>query len=62
MDWVIQNWWDILTTFSYIVTAASFIAKFTPSKVDDEILDAIRRFLDFLALNRNRAKITEENS
>lgn len=61
MDWIIQNWWDILTTITYIVTAASFIAKLTPSKVDDELLDAIRRFIDFLALNRSRAKIAEEN-
>jgi len=62
MDWIMEHWADILTTITYIVTAASFIARLTPSRVDDEILDVIRRFVDFLALNRNREKIVEENS
>ncbi len=62
MDWIMEHWREILTTITYIVTAASFIAKLTPSKADDEILNAIRRFIDFLALNRNREKIVEENN
>ena len=56
-----QHWVEIMTIFSYIVTAASIIAKFTPSKVDDEVIDWLRRFIDSLAMNRNRERIAEEN-
>jgi len=61
IDWITDNWNDLLTIAAYIVAAASLIAKLTPSRFDDGILDAIRRFVDLLALNRSREKIAREN-
>ncbi len=42
---------DTITTITYIVTIASIIAAFTPSKKDDAWIDKLFGYIDLLALN-----------
>ena len=47
MDFIIE----VITTITYIVTAASIIAAFTESKKDDIWIDKLLSYVDLLALN-----------
>ena len=49
MDFIQQNWVDVWTVITSIVTIASIIAKFTPNKWDDS---AVARTINFFALNK----------
>lgn len=40
-----------------VISAASAVTALTPTPKDDQILSAIRRWLEFLALNVGHAKI-----
>lgn len=54
MAWVMANWGSIVLALTSIVTAASIIAKLTPSTTDDEIVAKLIKIIDFLALNKSR--------
>jgi len=47
MDFILE----IITTITYIVTAASIIAACTPNKIDDGWINKLFGYIDLLALN-----------
>lgn len=49
---------EVITTVTYIVTAASIIAACTPNKIDDGWTNKIFSYIDILALNF-KIKITK---
>ncbi|MEY5098735.1 MAG: hypothetical protein RJA36_1454 [Pseudomonadota bacterium] len=56
MRWIMENWDDLVLIVTGLVTVASIIVKLTPSKTDDELLAAVRRFVERLALNGEPTK------
>lgn len=54
MDLIIE----VITTITYIVTAASIIAACTPNKIDDGWINKLFGYIDLLALNF-KIKITQ---
>lgn len=55
MDFILE----IITTITYIVTAASIIAACTPNKIDDGWINKLFSYIDLLALNF-KIKITKK--
>jgi len=51
MDWLTSNFGSILSAITYVVTAASIVAKFTTTETDDIWIARILKVVDFLALN-----------
>lgn len=52
INWIIANWVGIMASVGAVVTAASVIAKLTPSTHDDEVIQAIINFINALAINK----------
>lgn len=50
MEWLHNNWKDILAIIGGIVTVASFIVKLTPTQKDDAFLDKVIKVLAALSL------------
>jgi len=60
MDWVIQNWDEIVKAVGLIIAAASVIVKLTPTLRDDAFLLPIIKFLGkYIALNKYGVKEIE---
>jgi len=60
MEWVIQNWDEIVKTIGLMVAAASIIVRLTPSLRDDNILLPIIKILGkYVALDRDSGKDKE---
>lgn len=64
LDFIIANWDTIVATaktvgtgFATIVAGASIIAKVTPTKVDDNFIGKVIRFMDKLALNNKPTEL-----
>lgn len=51
LDFVVNNWTDILAIISEIIAAASLIVKLTPTPKDDQVLVKVINVLNVLALN-----------
>jgi hypothetical protein len=49
MQWIMENYKDVLEIVAYVIAIASVIVKFTPNKWDDNI---IAKFAQFIALNK----------
>lgn len=49
--WIQENWGSIVIIITSVVTAASVIAKLTPTEVDDNWVGKIIKLMDFLAIN-----------
>ncbi len=47
MNWLTENWMDVVNVVAYVIAAASIVTKFTANKLDDKIVGKI---LNFLAL------------
>jgi putative Mn2+ efflux pump MntP len=54
MDWFIQNWQEIGSAILMLLGAASIIAKLTPSKSDDKVINAIIGVVQALGLNKKK--------
>lgn len=50
MDWIMQNWKDILAIIGGVVTVCSIIVKLTPTQKDDGVLAKIIKVLAALGL------------
>lgn len=59
ISWIIANWPSIVAVIFAVVGVASAIAKITPTKTDDKIVDAILGILNKLALNPKARKARE---
>ncbi len=51
MSWLIEHWVDLLATVTSAITMASVIAKMTPSSHDDEFIDGLLKFVQWLSIN-----------
>lgn len=56
LEYVVNNWTEILMIATAVVTAASGIAALTPTPVDDGVIRKLRKVLDVIALNVGNAK------
>jgi hypothetical protein len=56
MNWLIENFTQIMAALSSIIAAASAIAALTPSPKDDSLVARIRQLVDILALNIGHAR------
>lgn len=45
MDWIMNNWQDVLSIVAYIVFAASVVVKLTPNKLDDTIVAKLLKLI-----------------
>ena len=52
MEWIANNWLEIGAAYTALVTAASIIARLTPTKSDDKIVDFLLKGVNFLAINK----------
>lgn len=62
MDWIIENWKDILTWIGGIVSCASIIVGITPTTKDNTILSYIVKILDCFSVvqtKENAKKLKE---
>lgn len=54
MEWLAQNWDNILQVIASIIATASLIVKLTPTLKDDDFMLPIVKFLGkYIALNTN---------
>jgi hypothetical protein len=51
MDYIVNNYIEILAVIGAFSTAAAGLAALTPNKKDDAIVAKVQKVLDFLALN-----------
>ena len=51
VNWIVENWVEIVAAFGGAVVAFSTIAKITPTEVDDGIALKLLKLVDFLAFN-----------
>jgi len=51
MDWIINNWDNVLAAIGAASVLAAALAKVTPNKTDDAIVAKVQKVLDVLALN-----------
>jgi hypothetical protein len=55
IEYVKNNWLDIVTIYTSIVGIASIVVKLTPTLKDDDVLKGIVRFLGkYIALNTSK--------
>ena len=60
MEWVIQNWDEIIKVAGLVIAAASIIVRLTPTLRDDSILLPIVKFLGkYVAFNKYGLKEVE---
>lgn len=52
IDYAVAHADEILLVVTSVVTAASVIAKLTPTPKDDVVLEAVMKLVNFLALSR----------
>lgn len=50
MNWITENWTDILAWIGGIVSSASIIVKLTPTQRDNSILAVIVKILDYFSV------------
>ena len=50
MNWITENWTDILAWIGGIVSSASIIVKLTPTTKDDGIVSFIIKILDYFSV------------
>lgn len=54
MEWIMENWTDLWSIATGVVTIASVVAKLTPTPADDAVMGKIVALIDILALNKSR--------
>lgn len=62
MDWFLENFSNILEALAYIVSAATVITAMTATNDDDEIVNSVKKVLNFLAGNFGKNKNADDNS
>ena len=48
MEWILENWTEILATLGAVLAAAAAIAKLTPSPKDDKFVAKILEYLNMV--------------
>lgn len=52
IDYIVTHADEILLAVTSVITAASIVAKLTPTPKDDVVLEAVMKVVNFLALSR----------
>jgi len=56
IDWVMENWEQVLMGVSSIVGGFSVLATMTPNSADNRVVDAVMRVINFIGANVGKAK------
>ena len=56
MNWLTENWVNLLATITSVITMASVIVKLTPSAHDDEFINGLLKFVQWLSINGSPKK------
>jgi len=56
IDWVMENWEQVLMGVSSIVGGFSILATMTPNSADNRVVDAVMRVINFIGANVGKAK------
>lgn len=51
MNWLSENWVNLLAIATSIVTAASVIARMTPTESDDRVIASVLKVIQWLSIN-----------
>lgn len=57
MDWLSANYVQIFNVVTAVIAAASAISALTPSDADNKLIEKLKGFVDFFALNVLHAKV-----
>jgi hypothetical protein len=57
MDWLTSHWGSLLTVVTSVISAASVVAKITPTQTDDLVIATILKVVDLLALNNKPTEL-----
>lgn len=52
MNWITSNWVDLIQAVLALLGAFSLIAKLTPTKSDDKIVDSVLRVIHTFGLTK----------
>jgi len=61
MDWIVENYKDILAWIGGIVSAASIIVKLTPTTKDDGVIDFVIKILDYFSVVQTKKNAEKLN-
>jgi len=56
MNWIMENWEQILMGVTSVVGGFSVIATMTPNKSDNQVVDMMMRVVNFLGANVGKSK------
>ena len=56
INWVMENWEQVLMGVSSIVGGFSVLATMTPNSADNKVVDMVMRIVNFLGANVGKAK------
>ena len=56
IDWLMENWEQVLMGVSSIVGGFSVLATMTPNSADNRVVDAVMRVINFIGANVGKAK------
>jgi len=60
MEWITDNWQDVLGIATSIVGAFAIIATMTPNPQDDKIVSMLYKLINFLGANFGKSKNDKE--
>lgn len=56
MQYITENWEQLLTVAAGVIATASAVAVLTPNTIDNKVVSLVRKLVDLLALNFGNAK------
>ena len=56
MDWIIENWGQVLLIITQVVGVAALIATLTPNQSDNAIVDTILKVINTIGGNVGKAE------
>ena len=60
MDWFLNNWSELITGATYLLSAATVITAMTKSTSDDKVVNSIKKILNVLAGNFGHNKNADD--
>ena len=51
MNWITENWQEVVNALAAVMIAARIIVKLTPTPADDSVLEKVVNFLKTLGLH-----------
>lgn len=60
INWIIDNWDEILKVAASVVAIAAVIAKITPNETDNEYVEKAQKVLDVIRLHTDKTKLIKK--